>query len=750
MAVDVQSLARSLLQPGLVFALVVIMVMSALAYRSLDELEETSESAEYAQDILFGLERLSSLLKDAETGQRGFLLTGETEFLDPYHDALAETPRALAHLRELTAGDPVRRQRLDALEPLVQQRLERLERGIAARIGERPVRVDELQQGKTVMDQMRSVVADMIEEKRRSYSERRAGAAWQAAAAGHLLMAGAFGSILIILTLFYMTNREVQRRRAAELTLQAANIDLELRVRGRTADLEAEAQERGRIAQMFRAVIDEAPFAIIGLAPDRKVAIWNRSAERIFGYHPDDVIGRPYPLVPPGGEAEFDNIIERSAAGERLRGFSVKRQRKDGRLVDIVFSGAPLYDEGGKLRIIVFILEDVTERLALEGQLRQAQRMEAIGQLTGGIAHDFNNLLGIVIGNLDLAVKRKSDDAELAELIEDAMKGAARGAELTQRLLAFGRRQTLKPQVIDLNARLPSVAALLRRTLGENIEIVQLPAEGLWSALVDPSQVEDALVNLAINARDAMPDGGTLTIETGNVRLDQAYADQNREVTSGLYVMIAVTDTGTGMAPEVVERAFEPFFTTKDVGRGTGLGLSMIYGFAKQSNGHVKIYSELGHGTTVKLYLPRADGASAGEAASSAADAEVPGGSETVLVVEDNPDMRQTARRQLAGLGYTVLEADNAESALAVLGEGRPIDLLFTDIVMPGPMSGYALAEQARALYPAIRILYTSGYAEGSMRNGKKAHGPAAPMLGKPYRHYDLARMVRYVLDGTA
>jgi signal transduction histidine kinase len=281
--------------------------------------------------------------------------------------------------------------------------------------------------------------------------------------------------------------------------------------------------------------------------------------------------------VPPEGRAEFDEIMRRTGAGERLQSFSVRRRHKSGKLVDVTFAGSPLYASDGRLRGMVFLLEDVSEKISMERQLRQAQRMEAVGQLTGGLAHDFNNILSVVVGNLDLLIDELSADRQRRALAESAMKGAMRGAELVQRLLAFARRQPLSPRAVDLNERLPGLAALLQRTLGERIEIRTVHGKSLWPAIADPAQFEDVLLNLAINARDAMPNGGMLTIETANVRLDETYAALNPEATPGDYVMAAVTDTGTGMPPHIVERAFEPFFTTKDVGKGSGLGLSMVY-----------------------------------------------------------------------------------------------------------------------------------------------------------------------------
>jgi PAS domain S-box-containing protein len=389
---------------------------------------------------------------------------------------------------------------------------------------------------------------------------------------------------------------------------------------------------------------------------------------------------------------------------------------------------------------------DITARKLAEEQLVQALKMEAVGQLTGGVAHDFNNLLTVILGNLDLLVEdleeRQPTLVKLADRVRDA---ALRGAALTQRLLAFSRRQILQPTVLDLNQVVRGMNDLLRRSLGETIEVETVSTAGLWPALADKSQVENALLNLAVNARDAMPDGGKLTIETGNVRLDDAYAAANLGVKAGRYVMLAVTDTGTGMSPEVMARVYDPFFTTKEVGKGTGLGLSMVFGFAKQSDGHVKIYSEEGQGTTVKLYLPRAPSAEAVQgAAPEAAAPRAPRG-EGILVVEDDPDLRETVKGMLTRLGYTVTVAPDGPAALAEIDKGIRVDLLFTDVVMPQGMSGRQLADEAQRRRPGLKVLFTSGYTQNAIvHHGRLDEGVA--MIGKPYSTDDLARRIARIL----
>jgi CheY-like chemotaxis protein len=362
------------------------------------------------------------------------------------------------------------------------------------------------------------------------------------------------------------------------------------------------------------------------------------------------------------------------------------------------------------------------------------------------VAHDFNNLLTVVIGSLDLALGRVQ--TEMRPVIESSLRAAERGAALVRQLLAFSRRQTLIPEALDFNRLVSGMEDLLRRTLGEHIGIEMKLASELWSALADKGQVESALLNLAVNARDAMPAGGKLTIETGNTHLDKDYAIRNAEVTPGDYVMLAVTDTGTGMPPEVIEHAFEPFFTTKEIGKGSGLGLSMIYGFAKQSGGHLKIYSELGHGTTVRLYLPRLSAEAAPATTALAGPADHPRGGETILVVEDDADVRRFVVGQLRDLGYRVLEAADGPSAQTILDSDQSIDLLLTDVVMPGGITGRHLAEEAKQRRPNLKTLYSSGYTENSIVHQGKLD-PGVHFLAKPFRRQDLAVKVREALDAA-
>jgi len=401
-----------------------------------------------------------------------------------------------------------------------------------------------------------------------------------------------------------------------------------------------------------------------------------------------------------------------------------------------------LRDDAGEPLQLLGAIHDITDQRHTEEQLRQAQKMEAIGNLTGGMAHDFNNLLGVIIGNLDLAHEQAEPAGELRELLDEALNAALRGAELTQRLLAFARRQPLRPEQIDISRFVGATAGFLRRVLGERIEITVRLGE-VWPVTADPAQLESALTNLATNARDAMPKGGRLILTTGNRYLDAGYAAEHADVTPGDYAMIEVTDTGFGIPVDIQSRIFEPFFTTKEQGKGTGLGLSMVFGFMKQSGGHVAVYSEPGMGTTFRLYLPRATTIREADELTRAPAPSPRGSGETILIVEDNPAMRRVVARQLEGLGYTVLESERAGAALDVLQQHQ-VDLLFTDIVTPGKLDGVELARLARQCWPKLKILLTSGFPLDRFEDPELVGG--LPLLTKPYRTEDLAAALRAAL----
>jgi PAS domain S-box-containing protein len=468
------------------------------------------------------------------------------------------------------------------------------------------------------------------------------------------------------------------------------------------------------------------------------------SSMTILGYRPEQMIGHSaVEFIYPDDLDSTRQEMRAARHGRQMRNFETRYVHKDGEPVTLTWMGT--WSE--PVRRHFFIGRDLTEKQEAEARLRQARKMDAVGQLTGGIAHDFNNVLTVITGTIGILADAVADRPELvsiAKLIDDA---AERGAQLTKHLLAFARKQPLQPREIDVNALIVEAAKLLHPTLGEQIEISPLLAEDAWTALVDPSQLTTAILNLALNARDAMPRGGKLVLETRNVYLDEGYASMHNEVAPGNYVMIAVSDTGSGIPAANLERVFDPFFTTKEVGKGTGLGLSMVFGFVKQSGGHIKIYSEEGHGTTIRIYLPRSTGLdqTATEVLTAAA---IQRGHEVVLIVEDDPLVRKYVITQIQSLGYSTLDAANATEALEIIDSEPTIDLLFTDVIMPGPMNGRHLVDEALKRRPALKTLFTSGYTENAIvHHGRLDSGVL--LLAKPYRKSDLARMLRQALGSS-
>jgi PAS domain S-box-containing protein len=501
-----------------------------------------------------------------------------------------------------------------------------------------------------------------------------------------------------------------------------------------------------RSEQQFRAYFENVPerlFIIdVGLDGKFRYMLFNPVAERTAGVSTAEARGIPAEeLHPHIGDILNARYRECVAAGGPIRYEQTVDFRAGERSWETIL--VPIRDASGRVATIVGSARDISEHREAEQRLRQAQKMEALGQLTGGIAHDFNNLLTVVLGNLEIIRRHIGPQPKLEQRIDTAIGGIERGARLTRQLLAFARRQPLDPRIVDLGTLIGETVDLLHKTLGERIEIETVIDPELWRALVDPTQVESAVLNLALNARDAMPEGGRLVIELSNTEISAAEAARYEEVTPGPYVMIAVTDTGGGMPAGVLQKAFDPFFTTKPEGQGTGLGLSMVYGFTKQSGGHALITSTVGHGTTVRLYLPRAR---VPQAVSGDLDGQRSApGTGTILVVEDDPEVREVVVGMLRDLGYAVLEAENAGAALAVVETHRAIDLLFTDVVMPGPVTTRQLVERTRALAPRTKVLFTTGHAEDTIVHGGQLDA-GIQLLAKPYRGAELAARIRSLL----
>lgn len=500
----------------------------------------------------------------------------------------------------------------------------------------------------------------------------------------------------------------------------------------------------------LRSILDTVPESMIVIDEVGTISSFSAAAEKLFGYTAAEVCGKNVKMLMPQPDRDaHDGYISRylTTGERRIIGYGrvVTGRRKDGSVFPMELSVGEAVTKGK--RIFTGFIRDLTSRHKIEEELRQAQKMEAIGQLTGGLAHDFNNLLTVISGNLEM-IEGKLQDERLRPLLREAQDAAEDGAKLTGQLLAFGRRQPLNPKLADIGQLVSGFSDLLRRTLGEAIEFRTIVSGAANRALVDASQLQNALLNLVLNARDAMPRGGRLSIEISRVQLDVDYAQMYPQVRTGDFVLIAVTDTGQGMSADIKQRAFEPFFTTKSVGSGTGLGLSMVYGFAKQSGGHVQLYSEIGQGTSVRIFLPavqREDAEAGDRQPEERAQPGIPGGSEKILVVEDDPRVRRVAVSRLVDAGYQVVEAANGKDALDRLGENPDVALLFTDIVMPGGMTGDELANTVRALRPEVKILFTSGYAEPTIAGRELAH--SGSWLKKPYTARELAERLRELLD---
>jgi len=663
------------------------------------------------------IDRLQGVLNDvqeAETGQRGFIITRQDRFLQPYRDGIGKAQGDLKEFRHMTADNPSQQARARMLDALVRDRFKALDATLASTTepsAATPQTLAAMDQGKRKMDALRVALARGMAEEDRLLRER---SAERHRVERNEVVATSLAAVVALFVIL-----------GTALLLVRSNVNLA-----------RSEQKLANESAILQTTLDTIRDGIAMFASDGELCVFNESFFKFAGF-PDALAHKG------ASRSEFEafdksRAIEVLADGQGRNDGAYRRVSVAGRELDVYRASVPT---GG----FIIVCMDVTARLLAEQTARQVQKMEAIGHLTGGVAHDFNNLLQIIGANLERTVADLKGDTGSLERVQNAIDAVARGARLTGQLLAFARRQALDPRSTNVGRVIQDMTDLLRRTLGERVEVECIIAGGLWNTFVDPGQIESAILNLAINARDAMPDGGKLTLEVANAFLDDAYAAQHSEVTSGQYVMVGISDTGEGMAPDVIARAFEPFFTTKPEGRGTGLGLSQVYGFVKQSGGHIKIYSEMVQGTTVKLYLPRTRKPQ--EGTGPVLTGPVEGGSERILVVEDDAQVRAAAVDSLIELGYSVLKAENAEQALAILGSGVLVDVLFTDVVMPGPIKTRDLARRAQEMQPGILVLYTSGYTQNAIvHNGKLDED--AVLLSKPYRREELARKLRMMLDG--
>jgi signal transduction histidine kinase/CheY-like chemotaxis protein len=707
----------------IIAAFVLVFGVIAMLYAQYDsEVRDAQEWVDHTYTVQAHIKDLRVAMDEAETGQRGYLLTGRDEFLAPYNAARDRSALLYGELKNLTADNPVEQDRLTKLSPLMQQKLALIAASIEGRKSAAPNTVpdtSELDRGRVVMADIRDLLAAMTTTETELLRQRLATVAAGRVRTTILVSVGAALALLLLVLGGLLLRRAARDRRRSEQAVRDA-------------------------ANQLRLSFDSLSQGIAVFDAKRALANWNQCFVSLLQL-PAELARRGVAyatiataLAADGEFLETEAQLEAGGSAPSSGGPVVfQRARPGNRAFELRRTMLPA---GG----FAVTFTDITNQIRAAEVQRNSQKMQTLGELTGGVAHDFNNLLTVIAGNLDLLQNKKWLDADAQRYVAGALRGVDRGTSLTQHLLAFGRRQPLAPKPIDVNRLAAEMTSgMLRRSLGERIDIKIVESAGLWPAYADPAQVENAILNLAINARDAMPEGGKLTIETANVTLDEQYAEQNDEVTPGQYVMIAVSDAGEGMAPNVVARAFEPFFTTKEEGKGSGLGLAMVHGFAKQSKGHVKIYSEVGSGTSVKLYLPRSQRAVTED---TQAPASLPRGTATVLVVEDDTDVRRIAVAQLTDLGYRVLDAADAEAGLKIFTDAGNIDLLLTDVVLPGRLRGRDLADIVRRASPVTKILFMSGYTENAIvHDGKLDEGTL--LLSKPFRREDLAKKVAVALD---
>lgn len=740
---------RVLLGIGLAVLLIISAASIGLDVKSRSDAERVNHTLGVQKKI----SDLRLLVRRAESVARGFVLASDPNFIREYREAVDRIAPAFAELKELTKDNPAQIDVLDATEPLVRRRLAVTDELVRLQSANDKAGIDALlgrREGRSLMETVNANFDRLSAEEERLLAIRAA----RSQRSGQILLAiDLCGAALIVLLAGLLIRGAGRERRQLTTSLsasQAANEALEAAVAERTAHLVAAHEELRSSIAVLQSTFTSMAEAVLVIDTTGEVLLSNPAAERMLRYRSGMNVSNLQSLSTvfrsDGSTPITPNEMPsaRALRGEEFNEMEILVQPASGRdPVHLVISGRPLRDAAGTVAGAALVYHDSTASRETERKLQQAQKLDAIGKLTGGVAHDFNNMLTVITGTSETLVdglKDRPDLLAVARLIDDA---AQRSADLVKHLLAFARKQPLQPRDIDVNETVADIAKLLRPTLGQQIEIRTALAKQELAAHIDPSQLANSILNMAINARDAMPNGGKLLLETESVVLDEAYAQANPDVRPGPYVMLAVSDTGSGMPQVVLEKAFDPFFTTKEAGKGSGLGLSMVYGFVKQSDGHIKIYSEPGHGTTIRLYLPPAH---ARPEHVPLAAAPVTGGSETILVVEDDAMVRNFVAAQLQSLGYKTIAAADGRSALALLDKGEQFDLLFTDVIMPGGMSGRDLAQTVTRLRPGTAVLYTSGYTDNAIvHHGRLDEGVL--LLAKPYRKPELARMVRLALQ---
>jgi PAS domain S-box-containing protein len=710
-------------------------------------------SVDRALGILSKISDMRPLLRRTESAARAFAISGDQEFAREYREASDAILPALAALVEAVKANPTERQLIEETKALVERQIAINGELIRLRTAGDSAAVAALvgQEDRAATAAIAGNLEKAVAEERRLLFARRA----ESEINGTFLLAIDLAGVALILILAIILTVSTRRsRRELQDSLsatQATNEALEAAVAERTEHLVAAHDELRLSAAVLRSTFHSMAEAVLVIDPKGEILLSNPAAEKMLRYRPGmkvELLQSLSTVFHADGVTPL--LVHDMPASRALRGEAfdateiVVRPASGNPPVHLVISGRPLRDAAGGISGAALVYHDATASRETEHKLLQSQKLDAIGKLTGGVAHDFNNMLTVITGTTETLVAGLAHEPKLQKTAELIDQAAERCSELIQHLLAFARRQPLQPRNVDINATVLDIAKLLRPTLGEQIEVDSILEQEVAAAHIDPSQLANSLLNMAINARDAMPNGGKLLLETRNVVLDEAYAQANPDAKPGPYVMLAVSDNGTGMSQNVLDKVFEPFFTTKEVGKGSGLGLSMVYGFVKQSGGHIRIYSEIGHGTTIKLYLPPARGQ---VETAPAAVAPLPHGNETILVVEDDALVRNFVTTQLQSLGYRTLAAANGPAALNLIESGQAFDLLFTDVIMPGGMSGRELAEKVLKLRPGIKVLYTSGYTDNAIVHQGRLD-PGVLLLTKPYRKSQLANMIRRALSG--
>jgi signal transduction histidine kinase/CheY-like chemotaxis protein/CHASE3 domain sensor protein len=706
-----------------------------------------------ALSVLAKISDMRPLLRRAESAARGYALSGDPEFAGEYREASASILPALDALIDAVTDNPDEKRLIEETKALVARQIAVNGELIRLRDAGDTAGISALvkQEDRAETAAIASNLEKAVAEERRLLAARRA----ESEVMGRILLAidlAGVALILILATALTVSSRRSRRELQDSLSAtQATNEALEAAVAERTEHLVAAHAEIRHSAAVMQSTFHSMAEAVLVIDTKGTVVLSNPAAEKMLRYRPGmtvELLRSLSTVFHADGVTPLlvaDMPASRALRGEEFDSIEILVRPVSGNApVHLVISGRPLRDASGAISGAALVYHDATASRETEHKLLQSQKLDAIGKLTGGVAHDFNNMLTVITGTTETLVAALKDRPALQKTAELIDQAAERCSELIQHLLAFARRQPLRPRNVDINGTVLDIAKLLRPTLGEQIEVNSILEQEVAAAHIDASQLANSLLNMAINARDAMPNGGKLLLETRNVVLDEAYAQGNPEVRPGPYVMLAVSDTGTGMPQDVLDKVFEPFFTTKEVGKGTGLGLSMVYGFVKQSGGHIRIYSEVGHGTTIKLYLPPARGQAEPAPAPAAALAH---GNESILVVEDDALVRNFVTAQLQSLGYRTVAAANGPAAMAIIADGQPFDLLFTDVIMPGGMTGRQLADEVTKRRPGIKVLYTSGYTDNAIVHQGRLD-PGVLLLTKPYRKSQLASMIRRALQG--